>query len=61
MLKSDKKEIFLGHYALDLERLLKSKTYFIEINGENLEETDACVYFDCRIIDKALFMSESDN
>ena len=40
---------------------MKERKYHVEINGETLEETDARAYFECKIIDKALFYSESDN
>lgn len=59
IIKPNKKEFFLGHYQIDLEKMLSEKQYYAKAK-DRLEETEAVVDFECRIIDKQL-LCESDD
>ncbi len=51
LLKQNKKESFLGHYSLEVEKMLAEKLFHFKIK-DKLEETDAYIEFECKIIDK---------
>ena len=58
LLKTNKKESYLGHYSLDIEKMLSDKMYHFKVK-DRLEESDAYAEFECKIIDKQL-LAESD-
>jgi hypothetical protein len=55
-----KKEIFLGHYTIEVGRYLQEKVYSLQLK-EKLEETDVWVTFEFKIIDKQLFCDEESD
>jgi hypothetical protein len=44
LIKPNKKEAFLGHYLLEVEKLLSDKQYYVKIK-DKLEESDSTVDF----------------
>ncbi len=44
LLKTNKKESYLGHYSLDIEKMLSDKMFHFKVK-DKLEESDAYVEF----------------
>jgi hypothetical protein len=53
MNQTTKKELFLGHFLLEVEKMLAEKLWHFKLR-DKLEESDAYVDFECKIMDKQL-------